>query len=210
MALQPIVLAAGASSRLGSPKALVPLDDGRTVLAAVLQCIAEALPGGPAPVVVAGCHATEILPEAERCGAAPLEHAEWERGRMSSLQAAVEFTAGGTASANDLLVWPVDRPGCSLEDLVALSHAWRDRDSTDLGWMAPRAPSGRHGHPVLIGAGLVPGLLGLGPDASLREVRDRAAWLDAVPVPHSGIELDLDRPEDVEPVRAWFRALGRG
>ena len=213
MPLQPIVLAAGASRRLGRPKALVELEDGRTVLAAVLECLAEALPDAPAPVVVAGAHAGTILPEAERCGATPLEHAGWERGRLSSLQAAVEHSAPGSGSSPstpDLLVWPVDRPGCLAADLVAMLDAWNRRDTTGPGWMSPRAPSGRHGHPILLGAGLVPALRALGPDASLRELRAQAAWLDAVPVSHSGTELDLDHPEDVEAVRAWFRSHGAG
>jgi molybdenum cofactor cytidylyltransferase len=201
--LQAIVLAAGASRRLGQPKALVTVDDGRTVLEVVLTAMRQGLPGVE-PVVVAGAHAARILPEVTRLGARGVEHPGWESGRMGSIRAGLEALPSG-APDQGLLVWPVDRPGCTGSEIAGLAAAWDRAGAPPRGWLSPRGPSGRHGHPLLLGADLAAAARDLDPGADLRTLREEADPLWALAVPHSGTELNLDRPEDLAAVRAWVR-----
>ncbi|MBL6721308.1 MAG: NTP transferase domain-containing protein [Planctomycetes bacterium] len=197
------MLAAGASRRLGQPKALVTVDDGRTILEVLLDALRVGLPG-VAPVVVAGAHAAELLPEATRLGAHAVEHTGWESGRVGSLRAGLEALPSG-APEEGVLVWPVDRPGCTGLEVANLVAAWSEAGAPPGGWLSPRGPGGRHGHPLLLGRDLAAAIRGLDPGADLRALRRAADPLWALPVSHAGTELNLDRPEDLAAVRAWVR-----
>ena len=79
-----MVLAAGASRRLGEPKALADLG-GRSALARL--CAALAANGGAPVLVVTGRHDAEIRAHAEAEGldVELLHNPDWERGRTSSV-----------------------------------------------------------------------------------------------------------------------------
>ena len=83
-----IVLAAGASSRMGQAKAALPLGQtGETVVARVVRTLLEG--GVPNVVVVAGAHIDAVrgaMPRHES-RARVVDHLGWERGQLSSLLA---------------------------------------------------------------------------------------------------------------------------
>jgi nicotine blue oxidoreductase len=182
-----IVLAAGASSRMGRPKALLPFGDRSAVGLA-----ADALLGGGCDpvVVVLGCGAREV-----RAGAADLPaaarvvvHAGWETGRTGSLKA-------GLAAARDAPAWvvlPVDHPLVLAADAAALVAAWRESRPP----VVRIVRDGRGGHPVLLDAALAPDVLALGDDDPLRDIvrahRDREVAVPGSP----GVLIDLNRPDD--------------
>src|SRR5262245_11319579 len=85
-----IVLAAGASSRMGQAKAAMPLGQtGETVVSRVVKTL---LAGGlPRVVVVAGAHIDAVraaMPHESR--AQVIEHALWQQGQLSSLLAGLK------------------------------------------------------------------------------------------------------------------------
>ena len=78
-----VLLAAGASERLGQPKALVKLA-GRTALEHLLDAC-----GDPNPLLITGAHASELTAAIRGEGAGPraelLHHPTWSNGRSSSI-----------------------------------------------------------------------------------------------------------------------------
>jgi len=205
-----VVLAAGASSRLGECKALCELG-GASALAHVLAAAragwagARELELAPA-LVVAGKHVREIRAALPALGAQVelLEHADWERGRSGGLVRAARARAG-----YDLCVAPVDCPLVAADTQRALLGAWQRAGAPARGWLAPRvdaAPAGRHGHPIYLGRELARELADWPDERSLRELRAVAAPLLSEPVADLAVLDSLDTPADRERLRARIRA----
>lgn len=113
-----LVLAAGAGTRLGGPKALLEVD-GELFVERACRVLAEA---GCAPVVaVLGAGTDEVLartelPEVEL-------NPEWETGMGSSLRAGLGALTGRCEAA---VVALVDQPRVGVEAIRRLLAAWRD------------------------------------------------------------------------------------
>lgn len=194
-----MILAAGASSRLGACKALVELG-GRTVLARLLEA-AAAIDGAP-PLVVSGADRAAI----EGALPAGVEHAwneRWASGRTSSFALAQRLRPG-----LDLCLAPVDVPLVTREVLDALARAWRGAGAPALGWLAPcvrAAGTRRFGHPVIVGRELAARVAELGDERPLSELRARAKPLLALEVEDPSVLDDLDTPDDLARLRARVR-----
>ena len=181
-----IVLAAGASSRMGRPKMLLPLGGG-TLLSAVARAL---LDGGLARVVVVlGPEAHVIrreagLPEDERLEV--VVNDDWASGMASSLRRGLEACAGAEAA----LVALGDQPGITAERVSRILAAWRPG-----GTLVLPVHGGRAGHPVLFGRRLWAELEALEGDVGGREVVRRhlaeAVRVEAEPL------ADLDTEEDL-------------
>jgi molybdenum cofactor cytidylyltransferase len=188
----PIVVAAGASSRMGSPKAALRLGD-RTALRWILDACAEA--GlGPA-IVVSGAH-PDAVREAAR-GAAPfpslVQNEAWASGRTSSIRAGLGALPD---AARAFLLWPVDVP-LAGPALPLLLEAFRSRRPGELACVPSHGD--RRGHPIVFDRSVGRELEGLAPDASARDVvRGLAARgaLRHVVVADPGVLWDMDSPED--------------
>ncbi|HBP23740.1 MAG TPA: hypothetical protein DEA08_38920 [Planctomycetes bacterium] len=154
----PLVLAAGASSRMGCPKAALRYG-AESALERILR-VCEAAGLGEARVVI-GAHPAATRAAAGARSACFLDNPSWEAGRTSSLQRGL-----GGLSAAAALLWPVDACLAAPETLSALLAASEASDA--LAWVPSHA--GRRGHPVLLGAPVFPRFLALGPDQPAREV----------------------------------------
>jgi CTP:molybdopterin cytidylyltransferase MocA len=181
-----IVLAAGASSRMGRPKMLLPMGGG-TLLAGVAGAL---LGGGLARVVVVlGCEADEIrraagLPEDPRLRV--VVNDEWPSGMASSLRRGLE-ECGDAAAA---LVALGDQAGITAERVTRIVGAWHPGVS-----LVIPVSEGRAGHPVLFGRALWDELRALSGDVGGREVVKRHLE-EAVLLP-AGPLADLDTEEDL-------------
>lgn len=195
-----VLLAAGASERLGACKALVDLA-GRSALERLLAAGA-AVCAPPALVVTGRDHGAIAEALRGRDDARALFNAAWRRGRTGGLKLAVR-----AAPACDLVVAPVDVPLVAPATFAALVAAWDAAGRPPGGWLAPAhavpgssAPA-RPGHPVLAGRELVARALELDDDAPLRELRGWARPLWTVEVDDGAVLDDLDTPEDLARLR---------
>jgi len=197
-----VILAAGASQRLGTCKALVPLGGGpkSAPLARLLR--AGAALQSQHRLIVSGEHHGEI---AEFVGT-PSQGLElchnphWERGRTGSVRRAVQRLPG-----HDLCLAPVDVPLVSSEVFAHLAASWRAAGAPPLGWLAPayRGAAGlAYGHPVVIGRGLLSQLSEATDALPLSHWRKLAQPLWCVEVQEASILDDLDGPEDLERLRS--------
>jgi CTP:molybdopterin cytidylyltransferase MocA len=203
--ISPIVLAAGASRRMGSPKAQVELAS-RTALRWVLDACARA--DLATPIVVAGAHVDAVRAAARGASREPtiVENASWERGRATSIRAGL---AALPHDALAFLIWPVDAPlageGATVDLLV---DAWRRRSPEARGWVPSH--DGRRGHPVLLARSVARELERLEDDAPARDViraLAAAGELEHVLVRSPFVLADMNTPEDARRLEA---ALARG
>lgn len=199
----PIVLAAGASTRMGRPKALLPFD-GETCLSLVLRACAEG--GTAAPIVVLG-HEAETLRAALPEGARPcLNPAFASTGPAASLQAGLRLVP---AEAGAALLFPVDFPLVTGRDVAALIGRWRDAQPGGIRIVLPSHQQ-RRGHPALFDRAVFPALAALAPDAPIHDVvRAHAGSLEHVVVDDPWVLMDLDTPEDYERCLAAYRSRRR-
>ena len=180
-----VVLAAGASSRMGRTKALVAID-GRTAVARVVAACRE---GGCSPVlVVVGADGDAVGAAARAAGAEVIENGAWARGRSTSVKAALPHLPSG---ARGILLFPVDHPLVGPEVVRALLAA-------PAAEVAVPVHGGRRGHPVLLAASLLPEVAALGDDEPLRGVvRREGRRVVEVPVAGDSVLRNIDRPEDL-------------
>jgi CTP:molybdopterin cytidylyltransferase MocA len=153
-----LVLAAGASTRMGRPKQLAELD-GRPLLAHVLRAL-DAAPVD-AVAVALGAHAAEVAARVDLGAARPVVVAGWRRGMGHVLAAAVAAAADGFGAVVVLLG---DQPLVSGAAVGRLVAAWR----AGAGPVVTAAYGGRPGHPKLFDASLLPALRRLDGDRGAR------------------------------------------
>ncbi|MSQ61862.1 MAG: nucleotidyltransferase family protein [Dehalococcoidia bacterium] len=192
-----IIPAAGASSRMGRPKPLLPWNAG-TLLAYVLEQCRRA--GFEERIVVVGAERAEVEAEARAGGAVIARNEGWQEGRASSIRAGAD---AAPETADPILVLSVDqpRPAWLLQQLLA-AYAARPAE------VLTPAHAGRRGHPALFAGALLP---------ELRDVRDEDLGLRAMLVRHEAgireiavasalIHLDLNTPDAYERALREYRA----
>ena len=179
-----IVLAAGASTRMGRPKALEPWR-GRPFVA---HCIA--LAAGCSPIVVVSGAAA--LPASATEGAEVVRNEDWAQGQMSSLRVGLAAIPEDRA----VLVLTVDRPHIRPDVIAALVDAWKCEPDTI--WQ-PRIGE-RRGHPILYPADVACLLATSAEHETQRDVLSRpevAARRRTVDTDDPAVCDNLDRPEDL-------------
>jgi len=179
-----IVLAAGASSRFGSPKQLA-LIHGNSLLQTLATRAVEV--AGSAVTVVLGAHASQIAPVLGRLPVSVVINRMWPEGLASSIRAGVRSLPGSCVAALLLLA---DQAAVSSDDLERLSGAWR-RDPTRI---AAARYGGSVGVPAVFPRAHFNDLLALRGDHGARLLLQRNLdRLTAVPMPSAA--FDLDTPE---------------
>ena len=197
-----IVLAAGASSRMGQAKAALPFGQmGETVLSRIVRTI---LAGGvPTVIVVAGAHIDAVrhaMPRYES-RARVVEHPAWEQGQLSSLIAGLDASDEPLLEA--VLVTPVDVPLVTAFTVAAVISAWRRTRAPIVRPVDPStslsASGQRHGHPVIFDRSVFDDLRAADPTIGAKAVfathRDRILNVE---VNDPGAFEDIDTPEDYQ------------
>jgi CTP:molybdopterin cytidylyltransferase MocA len=184
--LHVLVLAAGASSRLGQPKQLVRLDGRPALHRVVTQAVALA---GHAVTVVIGAHARELTRLLTHSPASVIVNRQWEHGLSSSIRHGVESLPAG---CDAVLILLGDQVAVSAEDLRRLASAWKGQDQI----IAASVYRKQIGVPAIFPRWTFGELTRLRGDRGAREVLERNAHrLAHVLMPNAAI--DLDTPEDL-------------
>ncbi len=183
-----VVLAAGASRRMGQLKQALPVGpDGAPMLRQAAQVASAA--GMAQVVVVLGYQAGALAPLLEGLPVESVLNSDWQEGLSTSVRAGL----GALRPEIDAAVFlPVDQPGLTPALLQALAAR---HILTAAPIVAPRY-AGQRGTPVLFARALWPELRVIQGDRGGRELIERhagqVAWLE---VEDPALLADVDTPE---------------
>ena len=192
-----VILAAGASTRMGAPKQLLALDGRPLVVRSVEAALAS--PAWPV-VVVLGAHAEKIRPVLARLPVLIAESPVWAEGMAASIRAGVTTLRQFSRALDGALVALCDQPAFSADTIAQLVAAQR---TTGRSIVAARY-GGRHGAPALFLRGHFETLVHLtGEEGARTLLNGDPARVASVDLP--ALALDLDTPEDVARLRGGAR-----
>ena len=189
MKVTAIILAAGASRRMGRPKQTLPFA-GSTIIGTV---VANVLQSSVSDVVVV------LSPQADEARRLLsdypiqlLENPDPDRGMLTSVQIGI---AQCPTDPDAYLIALGDQPQIGPSIINGLISAAADSDH---GIVIPSF-GGKRGHPVLFKARYRDQILGLDQEASLKELVSRhPADVLELPVESGSVLIDIDTPEDYQ------------
>ncbi|HEX5416170.1 MAG TPA: nucleotidyltransferase family protein [Chloroflexota bacterium] len=186
-----ILLAAGASSRLGQPKQLLPFQGKPLVRRVAEAALASRL---VKLIVVVGNQAAAVADALEGLPAELVENADFLQGQSTSLRAGV---AALPADLDAALVLLVDQP---FVDAALIDRLIDQFESSGAPMVAPEH-AGQRGNPVLFAAVLLPEFAAITGDVGARDViRRHREQLSTVPLEDARAFMDVDTWEDYERV----------
>lgn len=178
MKLAAVVLAAGASQRLGTPKQLVRIC-GETLIERAIRICREA--GCEPVVVVLGAAADQVQSACSLDGAVVVMNNRWQEGMASSI---VEGVSALDVSVEGCVMTTCDMPAVSSEHLRRLAASSE---------ITASAYAGRNGVPAYFPRAVFPRLAALSGDTGARDL-----LRECPAIPLEGGELDIDTPQDLE------------
>lgn len=199
--LSAVVLAAGMSRRMGSPKGLLDLE-GKSVILHVVQTMRQVL-RAEAIFVVTG-HEPHRMQEALAGQNVRFAHnPEYDAGQMLSSVKVGAAAVRGTCEA--FLLATLDQPLVLPTTLQSLRDTWQANPAP---LMVP-CYQGKRGHPILIAANCIDEILAIPADGSLRDfVERRKSEGREIAVKDRAVVSDLDTPEDYQRMLGELKAKG--
>ena len=184
-----IVLAAGMSTRMGSPKPLLPLGN-EPMLVRVLDAM-EASRSVCSIVVVTGHAADRVRAVVDGRGIVVVHNPDYENGEMlSSIKAGLTRISPGVDA---VLLALCDQPMVRSETIALLVKTWQ---ATRPRILSPKY-DGKRGHPIVLSADGFAEILSLSPDATLKAYTSRySAETVELEVDDPAVTRDVDTPAD--------------
>ena len=171
-----IVLTAGASKRLGEPKALVDIHGE-----SLIQILIRKLKGKKLRIIIVT--RVELFNEMEKLGEKVVINTHPENGRTGSIQCGIK-----ELESDRCLIVPVDRPGFSnatIEKLINLEKT------------SCPSKNGKGGHPVILSKEDCEKILSSNPSTPLRDIINPAK----IEVDDEFLHLNIDFPKDLKKLR---------
>ncbi len=202
MTVSAILTAAGESSRMGSPKPLLPWPSGRGDDMTLVEYQVSQLrcAGIDEIVVVLGHRAEEVEPLVRGAGVQSVLNPDYHSGKTTSIRAGL---AKIDARACTVMLLAVDQPRpASIIRRVLEAHALNGASVTS------PLHRGRGGHPIAFDSLLLPELREITEEGQgIREVIGRhLSRVHRVEIDDPAVRLDLNTPEDYR--RGYDSAAG--
>jgi molybdenum cofactor cytidylyltransferase len=185
--LAAVILSAGASSRMGRPKALLPYREG-TFLEHLIQ-VTRHPRIGPTRIVL-GAGAQVIRTIANLDPSVVVLNPEWEQGQLSSIRAGLRSLEG--IETDGIVLCPIDHPLVSarlVSDLV--ERFYEEKKAIVL-----PTYNGHRGHPAIFSSALYGELVAAPDEKGARSVVwSHAADILEVSTDEEGVVLNLNDPD---------------
>ena len=181
-----IVLAAGASSRFGSPKQLVRVN-GRPLMHTAVSRTVEVT--GHSTLVVLGANAADLAPLLRHSPATIVINREWQDGLASSIRAGVGRLPG---TCTGVMLVLADQAAVTAEDLRRLAGTWKRQP----GFIVGAQYGATLGAPAIFPSSCFRDLSELSGDRGANSLFHRNPDR-VVRVPMDSAALDIDTPEDL-------------
>ena len=183
-----VVLSAGESSRMGRPKALLPIQ-GQKFIERIIRVIGQSRVGRT--IVVLGHHADQLRGQIEHLPVEVVINPDYRSGPLSSLQVAIRHIRDDDR-CDGMLVHLVDHPFIDVALVDALIESFFETKKM----IVVPSYKGKRGHPVIFSRELFGELLNAPLDQGAKAVVNahrqetlEIEWHD------EGITLDIDTPE---------------
>jgi molybdenum cofactor cytidylyltransferase len=198
-----LILSAGASSRMGRDKALLPWPPSAQPSAGLADTflgahLAALRPFCDLVIVVAGANFDQLAPVVYSLGGFMIRNSAPELGQFSSLKLGVQDVLNrGRDSA---IVALVDRPPVRRETLAKLHDEFVA--AKEGVWGVVPEYEGKHGHPYFVGRDLIEAFLRAPLTSTSRDIMHSvSAHLRYVAVDDPNVCLNVNTPEDYSQLR---------
>ncbi|MFC2061100.1 NTP transferase domain-containing protein [Elusimicrobiota bacterium] len=182
-----IILAAGESARMGSPKALLKIED-KNFIDIIREKLMEA--GISDICLVLGAGAGDVKSNLNTDGLNIKINENWEKGQLSSLKTGLK---GVSDQANAVMMCLIDHPQVQLETIKKLIVGFMD---TKADIVIPQYQE-RGGHPVIYNKTVFKALMEAPLDKGARVIaKDSQYNILKVDVDDPYIRQDIDTPEE--------------
>jgi len=184
-----LLLAAGASRRMGQPKQLLKINATQTLIESTINSLQAV--SCPQKVIVLGANAALIKQTIDGCGMTFVHNPNWEKGMGTSLQCGLQFLLEQQPNLEAALLSVCDQPYLTTELLLQLVTTYQ---TTQAPIIAAKYGNNKLGVPALLHKRFFPPLLALEADRGARKIIQQNRHLVAtVSFPKGAI--DLDTPE---------------
>ena len=196
--LSAVILAAGDSSRMGTPKAALLTGNGLTFVTRIVTTLRDAAVSDL--VIVTGRHHDAVIESLSRDRVAPfprvVRNPDPSRGQLSSLLAGMDVVL--TPRTEALMMTLVDVPLVRVDTVVAVIEEWRRTRAP----IVRPAIGDRHGHPVIFDRAVFDELRGAPLESGAKAVvRAHEHAIVNVPVDDEGSVRDVDTPADYDEIK---------
>ncbi len=190
MPVAAIILAAGASRRLGRPKQLLEFR-GETLLARTIRLAKES--GASPVIVVLGAQFENISASIERKNEIVVRNEEWAQGIAASIHAGMRAMDANATNASGVLILGCDQPRLTAEHLRSLISLFESQAEAAI---VASAYAGIEGIPAVFPRTVFAELLALSGDRGARALIAKAPCA-VVSLAFEGGDVDIDLPSDI-------------
>ena len=190
MPVPAIILAAGASRRLGQPKQLLSCR-GETLLNRAIRVAEES---GASPVLaVLGAHSPDIAASIQSPTAIKVHNDHWQLGMSTSIHAALRALDAIALHPPGVLLMSCDQPRLTADHLRSLLAAFAAHASPII---VASSYAEILGVPAIFPRETFPQLLAVQGDKGARSIIERAPC-PVLPIAFEGGDIDIDSPKDI-------------